>query len=267
MDGDGTPDFETIVWKYSAGTDLTTVETYRIVDGALGAMVDLNVVNGLTADVQTTVFDNNVLVAPISMAALGITAGHDAVVLRPDLVAGHRRPGRRRGAVHRSTRTPRRTGSTTAARTRSGTSTPRATRFVVHRSADAGDAKILLLHALNDAHEPRRGGRARHHRHRAEMYVWYAVVGHRRQQGDRRGRAALHARSPAARSRSAKAARCWPRPPCGPTGTVGYAVLHLPKLSAGTHHLTVAYSGNDYVQATSVDRVLTRASTAGTTDG
>jgi hypothetical protein len=38
---------------------------------------------------------------------------------------------------------------------------------------------------------------------------------------------------------------------------VGYAVLHLPKLSAGTHHLTIAYSGNGYVQATSVDRVLT----------
>uniref|UniRef100_UPI0035624D77 Ig-like domain-containing protein n=1 Tax=Actinotalea sp. TaxID=1872145 RepID=UPI0035624D77 len=79
IDGDGTPDLETIIWKYSADMDFTTVETYEIVESggglALGALLDLSPVNGLWADLDTSVFDSNVVVAPITLDAVGITQG------------------------------------------------------------------------------------------------------------------------------------------------------------------------------------------------
>ena len=79
IDGDGIPDLETIIWKYSDEMDFTTVETYEIVqsDGglALGELLDLNPVNGLWADIDTSVFDSNVVVAPISLDAVGISEG------------------------------------------------------------------------------------------------------------------------------------------------------------------------------------------------
>jgi hypothetical protein len=83
-DGDGVPNFETIVWKYTADTDFTTAETYEVVDTgsgpSLGSMVDLFPVNGLWASLETSVFDSNVLVAPVSLATLGITPGDEVSV-------------------------------------------------------------------------------------------------------------------------------------------------------------------------------------------
>lgn len=75
VDGDTVPEFETIVWKIAEETDLTVAETYTVVDGALGDLVDIELVNGLTADVETTVFDNNVLLAPVWLGALGLEPG------------------------------------------------------------------------------------------------------------------------------------------------------------------------------------------------
>ena len=79
VDGDGVPDLETIIWKYDAAMDFTTVETYEIVASggglSLGRMLDLSPVNGLWGDVDTSVFDSNVVVAPINLDAVGIVAG------------------------------------------------------------------------------------------------------------------------------------------------------------------------------------------------
>ncbi len=79
VDGDGVPDLETLIWKYDAAMDFTTVETYEIVNSGgsltLGNLLDLSPVNGLWGDVDTSVFDSNVVVAPINLDAVGIVAG------------------------------------------------------------------------------------------------------------------------------------------------------------------------------------------------
>jgi hypothetical protein len=127
--------------------------------------------------------------------------------------------------------------------------------FVVHRSTDAGDAKVLLLHALNDA-QSRAEVVAPVTPAPAEMYVWspWWVT------DASRATIAVALRSTSEPSGTVEVRdgdTVLATATVRTTGTVGYSVLHLPRLSAGTHHLTVAYSGNDYVQATSVDRVLT----------
>jgi len=84
IDGDGIWDTETYVWKYGPELDFTTVETYTLdyADGgyALGDLIDLSPVNGIWADTDTTVFDNNVVVAPINLDAVGIVAGDTPTV-------------------------------------------------------------------------------------------------------------------------------------------------------------------------------------------
>ncbi|RYV51539.1 S8 family serine peptidase [Pengzhenrongella frigida] len=71
VDGDGTPDLQTVVQKYSAEVDFTTAQTYS---AATGELLEEVPVNGVFADVDTTVFDSNVLVVPMSLA-LGFTPG------------------------------------------------------------------------------------------------------------------------------------------------------------------------------------------------
>jgi hypothetical protein len=81
IDGDGVWDLETYVWKFGPELDFTTVETYALEHDAetdtyaLGDLLDLAPVNGLWATIDTTVFDNNVVVAPMSLDAVGITEG------------------------------------------------------------------------------------------------------------------------------------------------------------------------------------------------
>jgi subtilisin family serine protease len=75
VDGDSVPEFETIVWKIADETDLTVAQTFTVVDGALGEVVDLEFVNGIPSNVETTVFDNNVLLAPVWLGALGLEPG------------------------------------------------------------------------------------------------------------------------------------------------------------------------------------------------
>jgi subtilisin family serine protease len=74
--GDGVPDFETVLWKYGPTYDFTTAETYSLAaDGSLDELVDLFPINGFFADTETTAYDSNVVVAPVSIDALGLTPG------------------------------------------------------------------------------------------------------------------------------------------------------------------------------------------------
>ena len=72
VDGDGVYDYETYVWKYAADMDLTTVETY---DLNTGRAVDIWTANGIDLPLDSSVFDSNVMVVPMSLAALGVDAG------------------------------------------------------------------------------------------------------------------------------------------------------------------------------------------------
>ncbi|MDQ0376825.1 S8 family serine peptidase [Amycolatopsis thermophila] len=68
--GDGKPDFESYVTKPS-GTDVWLVNTVDL--NAQGfPTVDVQAVNGQLGDVDTNVFDTNVVLLPVSIAALGI---------------------------------------------------------------------------------------------------------------------------------------------------------------------------------------------------
>ena len=80
IDGDGIWDLETYVRKYSPDLDFTTVETYALdytpADGySVGDLLDLAPVNGLWASFDTTVFDSDVVVAPMNLDAVGIAPG------------------------------------------------------------------------------------------------------------------------------------------------------------------------------------------------
>ena len=72
VDGDGTVDLETAVWKYDASADVTVAQTF---DATTGKTLDVEPVNGFYGDVDAGVFDSNVFVAPISLAAAHIPAG------------------------------------------------------------------------------------------------------------------------------------------------------------------------------------------------
>ncbi|WP_033291999.1 S8 family peptidase [Amycolatopsis jejuensis] len=68
--GDGKPDFETFVTK-ATGTDVLLVNTVSLTKPGFPS-VDLQAINGQLGDVDTNVFDSNVMVLPVSIAALGI---------------------------------------------------------------------------------------------------------------------------------------------------------------------------------------------------
>ncbi len=72
LDGDGVDDRQTVVQKLNEATDVTVQLTY---DLSTGELVDAQPVNGFFGDVDTTVFDNNVMVAPLNLADVGITPG------------------------------------------------------------------------------------------------------------------------------------------------------------------------------------------------
>ncbi len=155
VDGDGVPDFETIVWKYSADTDFTTVETYELVPSggglALGPLRDLSPVNGLFADVDTSVFDSNVLVAPLNLDALGISAG-DTPTFQVATVSGYAAdPSGLLDAAPPFTFDPYAPASWFDggdADTLWYLDAPGA-ELTVHRAEGAGDGRLLLLHTRN----------------------------------------------------------------------------------------------------------------------
>lgn len=74
LDADGATDARTIVQKLSDATDVTVAVTF--VPGSDPTQIlDIQAANGAFGDVDTTVFDNSVLVAPVGIAALGLSPG------------------------------------------------------------------------------------------------------------------------------------------------------------------------------------------------
>jgi hypothetical protein len=71
--GDGVPDFETFATKLT-GTDVLVATTVNL---ATGATVDIEAVNSQFGDVDTNVFDTNVVVLPVLLTALGIDPAKD----------------------------------------------------------------------------------------------------------------------------------------------------------------------------------------------
>lgn len=65
LDGDGVADLQTAVQRFNADNDVTVAATF---DLSTGDAVSLQAVNGLWGDVDSTVFDNNVLIAPIPLS-------------------------------------------------------------------------------------------------------------------------------------------------------------------------------------------------------
>ncbi len=80
VDGDGRFDLESIVWKLDDAIDLTVVATYDLHAPASAPAVDVQPVNAELGDVDTGVFDSNVLVAPIALGATGIAPGDTPTV-------------------------------------------------------------------------------------------------------------------------------------------------------------------------------------------
>ncbi|AOS65321.1 S8 family peptidase [Actinoalloteichus hymeniacidonis] len=70
VDGDGVPDFETYVTKYTDSDVLVAATVDLNTEG--NPVVDVQPINGQLGDVDTNVFDTNVLVLPVALTALGI---------------------------------------------------------------------------------------------------------------------------------------------------------------------------------------------------
>ena len=72
--GDGDPDYETYA-TYLPGTDVLVAETYDLNDPDQ-TTVDVQPVNFNYGDVDTNVFDTNVLTLPVSKKLVGLNSGH-----------------------------------------------------------------------------------------------------------------------------------------------------------------------------------------------
>ncbi|MCO7274536.1 S8 family peptidase [Cellulosimicrobium cellulans] len=83
VDSDGTADFEVAAIKYNSETDLTLAATFTLKDWTApdgteyeaGDNVDLQPINSVWGNVDTSVFDNNVVVIPVGIGSLGIEEG------------------------------------------------------------------------------------------------------------------------------------------------------------------------------------------------
>ncbi len=267
IDGDGIWDLETYVWKYSPDLDLTTVETYALEydaqDGyALGDLVDLYLANGLSADLDTSVFDSNVLVVPLSMANVGIAEGDTPTFTVATYSPYATSPSGIVDEAEPFTTTP--FDPPVWFETEPGTtaSTVEDTLWfddqpdvplVVHRDPDATGTELLVLHTHNTAEQ------------RAQV-VDVTVA----QPLDT---SAVHA----AGARTIRQGTPWAvavvvqSAGAPPSGTVqvregtrvlasvpvialrktGLTALVVKNLSVGTHQLTIAYSGNSRVEASS----------------
>lgn len=147
VDGDGTADFQTAVQKVP-DTDITLATTY---DLATDDAVSQWPVNAFFGNVEAGVFDNNVLVAPVDIAALGLAPGATPTVTAwtysPDYAVTP-------PAIDEADPftidpfdppfwfEPDIAGSFSSLGA-DGTEIP------VHRSADAGSGTLLVLHHLN----------------------------------------------------------------------------------------------------------------------
>ncbi len=95
--GDGVPDFETFATKLT-DTDLVVATTVNL---ATGATVDIQGVNGQFGDVDTNVFDTNVVVLPVLLTALGLDPTKDTsrVSYQVGVAGFYLAPGTKNGLV------------------------------------------------------------------------------------------------------------------------------------------------------------------------
>ena len=273
IDGDGIWDLETYVWKYAADLDFTTVETYALgydlsTGYSFGPMLDIWEANGLSGALDTSVFDSNVLVVPMTMANVGIKPGNGITHGdTPKIVVAMYSPYAESpsGIVDEtepftvdpfdppvwfdSDPTTAGDADTLWYYGQAGTD------VTVHRSADATDTELLVLHTHNAAGE------------RAQVVD--VVV------PEPRDASTIHAVVP----RSVRQGTPVPvsvvirSEGASPTGTVevregtellgsaqvrasrqtGFAVVTLRGLAVGSHDLTITYTGNDQVAPSSTE--------------
>jgi hypothetical protein len=103
LDGHDTPDYEVYVTK-PTGSDVlvaATVDLHKPRPGGGFAVVDLEPVNGQFGDVDTNVFDTNVIVLPVLLKAIGIDPTKDSARLAYTVgVAGYyAAPGSTTGVI------------------------------------------------------------------------------------------------------------------------------------------------------------------------
>lgn len=268
IDGDGIWDLETYVWKYSADMDLTTVETYALefdpASGyALGGLVDIWEANGLSGSLDTSVFDSNVLVVPMTMANVGITPGDTPTVMVAMYSAYAETPSGIVDETEPFTVDPFdppvwfESDPTTIEDSLWYFGQPGAD-VIVHRSPEATDTDLLVLHTHNAAGDRAQVVDLAVQAPRAVSHI-QAKVPHSVTQGT------PVPVSVVVRSDGAP-----------PTGTVevyegttllgtadvlvlrrtGFAVVLVPGLAVGTHHLTITYTGNDQVAPSSTDATV-----------
>ncbi|HEY2763256.1 MAG TPA: S8 family serine peptidase [Pseudonocardiaceae bacterium] len=157
--GDGLPDFEIRVTK-PVGTDLLVAATVDLHKPDT-PVVDMQPVNGQYGDVDTGVFDTNVVVLPVSLAALGIDpAAKTAPIIYTAGVAGfYTGPADTSGVI--DSVGPLRFDAVAPALWAEGTGGPALsylagpdTALVVHRDTGIGSllqvaSTLLVLHPLN----------------------------------------------------------------------------------------------------------------------
>lgn len=148
VDQDGTPEFRTVVQKLSAATDVTVAATF---DLATEEVLDLQAVNGYFGDVDTTVFDNSVLVAPVSIAALGLEPGSTPSVRVWTSSSYAADDSGQVDAVEPFTVDPFDPPYWFDSGVTDALWYPAADQssITVHRSASAGDGRLLVLHSHN----------------------------------------------------------------------------------------------------------------------
>jgi subtilisin family serine protease len=258
-DSDGIWDAETYVWKYGPGLDFTVVMTYALeFDGtgySYGELLELYPVNGLWADYDTTVFDNDVLVVPMGLGALGIAPGDVATfvvatysryapdgsgyvdVVGPFSADPYDPPVWFDGG-------PGSAGSLWFAGQPGSDVT-------VHRRADVASAELLVLHTHN-----RSGERAQVVTAASRDASTLTVAGPRRMPAGLPVPVLAVVRSsgatPTGTVQILDGDQLLATAPLTARGRVGAALLVLPRtLSVGHHHLTVRYSGNASVAPSS----------------
>lgn len=269
INGDGIWDLETYVWKYSPDLDLATVETYALdydqQDGyALGDLLDIYLANGLSGALDTSVFDSNVLVAPMNMAAVGITKNDT-----PTFVVAMYSPYAESptGIVDESepfTVTPFDPPVWFESVPGDTPDTVEDTVWfdgqpdlpvVVHRSAETTEAQLLVLHTHNElgqraqvvdvtVAEPKETSRI------------YAAAPRSVRQGLPIPVSALirsEGTPPTGTVTVSENGQVLATVPVITIRSTGFALALLRNLPVGTHHLTVTYSGNDQVESSSTD--------------
>lgn len=263
VDGDGAYDFESYVWKYADDMDLTVVETYDLTTGDL---VDIWTANGIDLPLDSSVFDSNVMVIPLSLAALGVDAGETPTFAVSTFSPYEGTSGGFVDSVEPFTVDPYdppvwfEADPALAASAFWYVGAP-GTDVTVHRRADVTDADLLVLHTHNDnvgtpraqvvdltVAAPKAASRIDAVAPRSILRGLPVPVS-----------AVIRSDGPAPSGviEVREGDRVVGTATVATVGRTGIAVALVRGLPVGTHQLTVTYTGNDAVEASS-DTVTVR---------